>query len=286
MSSPAPGASVAGPVRDSVACAGQRISYLRWPAHGEGTAIACAHPLNTGAAVWTEVAEALKDENREIIAVDYRGHGESETGGPFRAADYARDLAAVIDRHGYSRVHLVGGSIGGAVAVELHALRPELLASITLMGAAVEARMAPDAIEAVCQVLSQDGVAAWMASLTPEIIGSRSAPGAADRVVELAGGRDPEVVSRMVRATFGTDSALELARRLAGTYPPTLVITGEEDPTCPPAMADDLGVIFDARVVLLPGIGHLPMVEDPHHIARLISRNIAGAEGFAGERQR
>lgn len=274
-------ASAAGPVRDSVASAGQRISYLRWPARGERTAIACAHPLNTGAAVWTEVAEALRNENREIIAVDYRGHGESETGGPFRAADYARDLAAAIDRRGHSRVHLVGGSIGGAVAIELHALRPELLASITLMGAAFEVRMDSDAIDAACQVLSQDGVAAWIASQAPGIIGSRSAPKAAGRLVELAGGRDPEVVSRMVRTTFGTDSALELARRLAGTYPPALVITGEEDPTCPPAMADDLGAIFGARVVILPGIGHLPMLEDPQHVARLISRNIASAEGFS-----
>ena len=70
---------------------------------------------------------------------DKRGHGLSELppGQPL-IADYADDLAALIDRLGVARATIVGLSIGGLIAQELYRRRPDLVAALVLCGAAAK----------------------------------------------------------------------------------------------------------------------------------------------------
>lgn len=274
------------PRRASARSAGQDISYLFWPAQGEGVAVVCAHPVNTSAEVWADIAGSLGGAgSREVIAVDYRGHGRSASGGPFRAIDYACDLAAVITARGHRRVHFVGGSIGGAVAAELHALQPGLLASISVMGAGVELRMPQEVLDAVGDELLGEGVTEWFAARGAGIVGSRALPGIPDVIAGLAGGRNPSTVADIIRTAFGTDSSRALAARLAGTYPPTLILVGDEDPTCPPSMADEIGALFGSTPTVLNGIGHLPMLEAPDQTSALIATHIHQAETSSPERR-
>ena len=75
--------------------------------------------------IWTEVAEILAPDFR-IVTYDKRGHGLSESG-PDKSdmADYARDLAALLDSVGVGRATIVGLSIGGLIAQEFYRQRPE-----------------------------------------------------------------------------------------------------------------------------------------------------------------
>ena len=90
------------------------------------------NPLGCDLRIWSEVASILKPDFR-IVCYDKRGHGLSESG-PDRCemADYARDLAGLLDAIGIRRATIVGISLGGVIAQELYRQRPELVAALVL----------------------------------------------------------------------------------------------------------------------------------------------------------
>ncbi|RYY52096.1 MAG: alpha/beta fold hydrolase, partial [Comamonadaceae bacterium] len=69
-----------------------------------------------------------------MYAVDCRGHGASgTTPAPFTTARFAQDLVDVMDALALPRVHLVGCSMGGTIALALAGRHPERLASLTVV---------------------------------------------------------------------------------------------------------------------------------------------------------
>lgn len=241
-----------------------RISALHRGGLGS-TPVLFLHPVNTAAAVWDDVAVALPGE---VVAVDYRGHGASDPGPPYLPADFAADALAVLAHLGWERVHLVGGSIGGAVCAEVAARTPAEVASIACLGATLRIGLSDADLEPLLVQLRELGVGGWFARHGHELLGPQARPDAASRLVELAGGRPTAVVEQIVRATFcHADS-----RSVAATLPrrPALVAVGTHDPTCPPAMAAELAELLGARVTVLEGIGHLPMLEAPAEVADLL----------------
>ena len=96
------------------------------------------NPLGCDLRVWSDVASILKPDFR-VVAYDKRGHGLSESG-PDRTemADYAADLAGLLDVLGIGRAAIVGMSIGGVIAQELTRQRPELVAALVLCATAAK----------------------------------------------------------------------------------------------------------------------------------------------------
>lgn len=264
--------TVAGPVGD--------VSYLVWAPAGTRVPFALAHPVNTQAAVWDRIAPLLtEDGRRPVVAVDYRGHGESAPAGPYDPRGYAADLLAVLDAEGIAAFHYAGGSIGGAVGVHLADLAPGRVRSASLLGAALRIGVGDDVFDDMAAGLRALGVDAWFAAHGGGIVGSRSVEGVAARLVELAGGRDTEQVVDIVDRTFRREDARALAARLAPhDLPPTQVVGGTEDPTCPPSMEREVAEILGADLVLLEGIGHLPMLESPTRTATLVLSLVSAVE--------
>ena len=268
----APGGSPAPERREAAGPAGP-VSFLVWAPEGEATPVALAHPVNTQAAAWSDLAPLLTEGGRRpVYAVDYRGHGRSVQTGPFTARDYAADLLAVLRASGVERAHVAGGSIGGAVGVQLVDLAPGLAASLTLVAAALRIGVGEEAFAEMERGVRELGVEDWFAAHGGGILGRRSAPGVAERLVELAGGRDAEQVCTIIEWTFVREDSRDLARALAaaGALPPALVVGGEQDPTCPPASQEEAAAILGADLVILEGIGHLPMLECPAELAGLV----------------
>ena len=96
------------------------------------------NPLGCDLRVWSDVACILKPDFR-VVCYDKRGHGLSESG-PDHAemADYARDLAALLEVLGVGRAAIVGMSIGGVIAQELCRQRPDLVAALVLCDTAAK----------------------------------------------------------------------------------------------------------------------------------------------------
>jgi len=254
--------------------AGQ-LSALVWDGRPDATPVLFLHPLNTGAAVWSQVATAT---GRPAAAVDYRGHGSSAPGPRYLPADYAADALAVADHLGWPRMHLVGGSIGGAVAVEIAAAAQHRVASIACFGATLHLGMPETDLAALLAEIRPIGIAEWFAHNAAGLIGPASAPGVAECLHQLNRDRDPEVFEALTRATFAVADARPAARSLIRPLPPVLVAVGTDDPTCPPAMAADLAAHLGSEPLVLPGIGHLPMLEAPEEVVALLDKLYADAE--------
>lgn len=232
------------------------------------------HPINAAAVVWSDVAERL---DRAVVAIDLRGHGNSTANGPFTVEQgYVPDVVAVLDALGHDRVHLCGGSLGGTISVALAALYPKRVLSVTTFGSTLGTGVAPEAIDAMVQELLEKGTVRYFADLVPQIVGA--AHRRSTRIQKLmavaAGERKEAVVAEIMRGAFGADIR-HLADNLAGSGIPVHAVVGTADPTCPPAMSQEIARVTGGSLTILDGVGHLPMLEVPMQVAEIL-RTVPG----------
>lgn len=81
---------------------------------------------------WDTLVESLARDHR-VVALDQRGHGRSEWASDYSLDAMMRDLQGLIERVGSGAAILCGHSMGGIVAMELAATRPELVARLVII---------------------------------------------------------------------------------------------------------------------------------------------------------
>src|SRR5271165_4556032 len=116
------------------------MSAARKPAvfHAAGTsgsAILLIHGFGADRLTWVANQQELSAAGR-IYALDLPGHGDVALAGAGRIEDLVRAVAEAIDASEIGPVHLVGHSLGGAVAIALAATRPDLVRSLALIAGA------------------------------------------------------------------------------------------------------------------------------------------------------
>ena len=233
---------------------------------GEGPVVLFVHGYPLDRTIWRDQIDDLEGYRR--IAPDLRGMGQSDAPDlGYGMGTYAADLAALLDALGVDDVVLCGLSMGGYVIFEFlrrwrQRVRGLMLVDTRAEADGAEVRRARDAAAAMAR---ESGAGAIAEAMLPKML----AAGTAAREPELAGR-----VARMMAATpvAGIVGALAAMRdrpdstsllpTLAGL--PTLVIVGEEDVLTPPDGARRMAAtIPGARLVIVPGAGHLPPVERP-----------------------
>lgn len=98
---------------------------------GVGPVVLALHGTFGRGAVFASVADRLHGAAR-VVAVDQRGHGLADHGGPFTRAEFVADAAAVIRRLGSDPVVVLGHSLGGITAYQLAAQHPELVRALII----------------------------------------------------------------------------------------------------------------------------------------------------------
>ncbi|MFC4910826.1 alpha/beta fold hydrolase [Actinomadura gamaensis] len=116
---------------------GRRLSYLDFG--GPGRPLIALHGHYNEASVWAPLAEALSPEWR-VLALDQRGHGESDRAGTYGRDDYVSDLAAFHRHLGLGPVALLGHSLGGVNAYQYAARHPGRVSALIVedIGAVVD----------------------------------------------------------------------------------------------------------------------------------------------------
>ena len=245
------------------------------PAHelvGEGEPAVLIPGTFSDRQAWLKQVGALSTRFR-LLLLDPRGVGRSpDPGTPFTPDDLAQDIVELLDAEGRERVHLVGHSLGAAVALTVAARWPQRVRRVV----AVAPALFVDAYLAT--VLDQ--WAALAASSLPDhdvhraIVLDAFGRTTFDRLV-------PAVVREMdrhpiPRATMlryiECDRAQDL-RPLAGRIEaPVLVVAGSEDALPGPGQARlTAQAIPGARIEILDGVGHSPPLEAPPAFNRLVS---------------
>ncbi|MFM9369801.1 alpha/beta fold hydrolase [Streptomyces sp. Da 82-17] len=204
-----------------------------------------------------------------VVRLDLPGHGESAEpeDGKHEISAHGRRAAAVLDRLCVERAVVVWHSTGGYVATALAEQRPGLVDGLVLVnsGPRMEAFIGGEDIPI--------GPEEW-ATLTDEQIRHAMAPAFSRPGFEIPQAMVDDVRG-MTYASFvgiqqaATDHLVEraLPERLVAVGKPLLVVFGEDDRRWRSASAAEYEAVPGARVVLLPGLGHSPIVEDPARTA-------------------
>ena len=222
--------------------------------------VAFSNSLGATLEMWEGLLPALGGRFR-TLRYDTRGHGGSQSrDAPTDIADLAGDLVGLLDALDIENAHLVGLSLGGMTVQALASTHPERVLSATLMATAAHLPTAQSWNARAETVRSQGPGAVVEATL-----GRWFTPGFAQGA--------PETI-RAVRERFlacdpigyavccGAIGRLDLRPALPAITAPTLVIAGREDPSTPPAMAEEIcHGIAQAELVVLPRAAHLLAVE-------------------------
>jgi 3-oxoadipate enol-lactonase len=111
---------------------GVRLAFQR---EGQGPPLLLLHGLGGSHDDWRKQVPVFA-RRYSVIAPDLRGFGDSERQEPFTVQQHARDVAGLLDALGIARAHVVGLSMGGAVAMELALSEPGRVAGLVLANTA------------------------------------------------------------------------------------------------------------------------------------------------------
>jgi 3-oxoadipate enol-lactonase len=233
-----------------------------------GTPFVCVHAIGLDREMWRGVLERL-GASRRALSYDVRGHGcAAGAPKPFSSEGFADDLRDLLDALGIEQAHIVGASMGGAIAQEMALRHPERVSGLSLIctmaaGSPVYNDRADDALARGVGAQVQSTLERWFA---PAVLAAGGAPVryARERLAAL----DVEDWAAAWRALAG----VRTLERLPAVRVPTQVIAAELDPSTPPAaMAEIARRLTDARSHVIPGGGHMVVLEQPAAVAALLS---------------
>jgi 3-oxoadipate enol-lactonase len=233
-------------------------------------AILFLHGVGSTKEVWRPQLHHFQGRNT-AIAIDYPGYGESERREGATRDDYARAALAALDGMGRERAHICGLSLGGVVAIAMHALAPERCQSLILADTFASH---PDGRAIYERSIAASEDLRAMAEARVDVLLARPAdPAVRTEVVETMAHIDPAAYRIGAEAVWLADQR----DRAAAIDVPTLVICGSEDKVTPPTLSHDLcGLIPGARYAEIEGAGHLTNLEKPGEFNRLVEEFIKG----------
>ncbi len=259
---------LAGLERKEITVAGGlRYVYLEG---GQGAPLLLLHGFGANKDNFTRVAKYLTPHFRVIIP-DHAGFGESAKPpqadyGPRAQAERLRTFARAL---GVSKLHLGGNSMGGHIALTYAALYPNEVESLWLLSAAgvwsappseLRKRMT-DTGENPLLVQDEDDFAQLVAMVTAKPL---MIPRPFLDVVAQERIKNYALEERVFKQ-LAADSVEE---RIRGLAVPTLIVWGQQDRVLHPGTAGILQMLLiKSEVVMMQGVGHVPMLEQPERSA-------------------
>ena len=235
---------------------------LYWRCDGKRSlpALVLGNSLGTDFSLWDPVLPRLMRHFR-VIRFDMRGHGASDAPrGGYTLAQLAGDLAAVVDAAGLERFHYCGVSLGGMVGMAYAQRDDHRLDRLVLSNTAV--RFPEGAWNARIDRVTRGGMQAIADTVLERFFtpafrarGDVNLERVSDTLLSI----DPD-------GYIGCCTAIRdmrIADALGAIGVPTLVVTGSDDQSTPPARGAEIAAaIPGAQLVGLPG-AHIPMTELP-----------------------
>ncbi len=248
------------------------LHYLRRALPDSDEVVLLLHGAGTDKDTWLRFAQAIPNIV-QVIAPDLPAHGDSayDSTQNYGVIAQAERMAEFIDNTDWRRVHLVGSSMGGAIALRLVHKLPQYFVSLTLIDSA--------------------GAESQAGDLQMEILRTGKNPMTAitnvkdyKRMMEIGMSKPPYIPALFLPALTEKrtnkiaqdqhvlrDITVDLDQRdvLSTIKVPTLIIWGEEDKILHLGDATLLEQnITNSTKWILPKIGHVPMVEAPKEVAQ------------------
>lgn len=284
------------------------LFYRHAPAlSSDAPAAVFLHGLGGSALNWTDFMGRMRGQ-LDCYALDLHGFGASPPprDGDMSPQGHARAVADFIVEQELGQVHLFGNSMGGAVAVQLAARRPDLTRSLTLISPALPSVRYATKGNIHLPVISVPGlgeklVPKFVETTTPEQRVKATIDGCFADPTRMPEDRFAEAIEEVrLRDSrpYAHDAFLQSLRGLLRTYlevgpnrpwklaqrvsAPTLLVYGRKDPLVDPRSAHRATKYFpNAHVVVLPDSGHVAQMEHPDFVEAAWDRFIGPNAGVA-----
>jgi len=235
-------------------------------------AIVLLHGLLFDGGMWRGLLEPLEAIGR-VLVLDGPGHGRSEPAPRFTLEEHADALHDAFGESGVERAVVVGLSWGGMVGMRLALQHPESVAGLVLLDTSAEAETLAKRVRNRAFIAMHRRVGMplplWKKEIAPELFAPRTLverPELVEASWRRCNGFDREGLCRACSAVVveRKDIVSELGRIRA----PTLVACGSEDRATPVAKSRKIAdAIPGAKLVILDGLGHMSVLEDPAAVA-------------------
>ncbi len=234
---------------------------------GQGAPLLLLHGLGGSHDDW-RMQRAEFAARFRVLVPDLRGHGASERREPFTIPQHARDMVALLESLGIERCHVVGLSMGGAVAIDLALRWPDRVAALVLANTAPgfqltnwqRRRMALKRVVIAAFL----GVGAVARVVSQRMFPARHQGRLRRRLIQRASHTSRWVYLASLRAL----TRWHAESRLGGIRAPTLVIGAEFDFTASAEKRRWAALIPDARFVEIAGSRHHSEQDSPARFNR------------------
>jgi pimeloyl-ACP methyl ester carboxylesterase len=252
---------------------------LRIAEAGSGPPLLLVNGIGAGFQTWRPLARRLSQRHRLIMLDEPAVGGWRQLGRPLRMPGLAQLVVELCDALGESQVDVLGYSWGGALALQLARLAPQRVRRLTLastspgLGGQLPS---PGVLALICSpwpYLSRT----YLTRIAPVVYGGEWGRGTGPAQREFARwlGYSPNLIDSYLQLyAISWWTSLPWLHRITV---PTLVVSGTADPLVPVQNAQLLArQIPHARLELIPGGGHLWLLEHPEASADLIGGFLAG----------
>jgi pimeloyl-ACP methyl ester carboxylesterase len=235
---------------------------------GGAPALVFVHGWSCDRSYWSRQIDHFAGRHK-VVAIDLAGHGESGAGRPeWTMPAFGADVAAVIEKLELRDLVLVGHSRGGDVIVEVALALPDRVAGLVWVDvySTLGVSRTPEAIEEFTRPFRANFATATRAFVQRMFVPD-SDPELVEQVVADMSDAPPEIaVGVMEHAVANDDAILAALRELRA---PLVAINPDYRPTDVEALQR-----HGVKAVLMPGVGHFLMMEDPDTFNHLLDETI------------
>ena len=270
-----PDEAASGPAVETADVGGRKICYVG--TGQDGDVVLLVHGYGGDRNSWLFLQEPLADRYR-VYALDLPGHGTSAKDVGDGSVEMLADaVLGVLDAIGAERAHLVGHSLGGAVAVAAAARVPHRISSLTLIA---PSGFGPEINVGYLRGFADAQTRRELKPVVGQIFADESLV-TRQVIDDLLAYKRLDGVDAALHALVGTlldgdtqriDSVAAITA-MGGAVPVT-VVWGAADRIIPPAQAES---VAGAVRHLLDGAGHMPHMERPAEVQAAIEEAITGA---------
>ena len=243
---------------------------------GEGEPLLVLNGIMMSTASWAELAPVLARRLR-VVLVDFRDQGRSSRREPgYDLEAHVDDVLALLDHLGFDRVHLLGLSYGGQVALRLALRRSDRLASLLLANVVRRISRHLRSLGEAWEVAAElDDPRRFFALALPTIYSAgfyeRAWPWLEERRALFERALTTEWFEALVRLSRATRDYEVTDAELASIAVPTLLLASDRDLVAPVEHVDELHrLIPEAEMLVLRDAGHAAFLERPGEMATAV----------------
>ncbi len=269
------------PSRSGFLAADEHTIYWELFGSGDREVICLLNGLAMHTGAWTSFLPRLLPEY-DVLLWDYPGQGRSSTAdSPYSLERFGSYLASILDEIGAARIHLLGISYGGFVALEFARLFQERLQTLTLSGIILSHENLFELYEALSLRFYAGGPASfelYTHFMYEKIFGEAFVTAVGANLETMRRNFYERYVDRttaLIRLTEAQDpffAALdERLPQYRAIATPTLVVTGDEDRVMAPKVQKKIvSILPNSRFELIEDSGHVVYLEQPERFWGLL----------------